>query len=82
MLFADDVPPNLISALAAIATALVGAWLTVRVHKIDRSARRLRRRIRHERARCDGLEQRLGEVEQALADCEKHQKPHRPKPRR
>lgn len=82
MLFADVIPDNWPAALAAIVTALVGAWLSLRVHQIDAQARQLRRRLRAEKHRCDSLERRVGELEKSLAACLRSKKPHRPKPRR
>ncbi len=71
MLFADELPATWIQAVAAVATAAVGAWMTVRIHRIDRESRRNRRRQREERARCDGLEVRVTELEKALSACQR-----------
>ncbi len=71
MLFADEPPATWVQALAAVATTLVGAWMTVKLHRIDREARRVRHKMRAEKARCDGLEVRVEELEKALSACQR-----------
>jgi hypothetical protein len=77
MLFAEAQPETWFQAAAIIAVALVGAWTTVRVHQIDRRARRSRRRARLEKRRCDSMERRVGELEKALSACLARHKPRR-----
>jgi len=82
MLFAEAAPETLAQVAAIIATALVGAWTTIRVRQIDRAARRSRRAQRAERARCDLLETRVGELETSLGACLKRHRSRRVNPRR
>lgn len=81
MLFADAQPETWVQVVAIVATAVVGAWTTIRVKQLDRQSRRQRRRAAEERKRCDGLEHRVAELETALRACVRSRKPRRPKSR-
>lgn len=69
MLLANAQPESWLQVAAIVAVALVGAWTTVRVHRIEQHAKRSRRLSRAEKQRCDGLERRVVELEKALSAC-------------
>lgn len=71
MLYALDMSPDTISALQAVAIAIVGGIVAVRIRKLDTEQRRARRAAREEKRRCDGLEKRVKELEEQLQRCVK-----------
>lgn len=82
MLLANAPPETLLQVAALLVTTLVGAWLTVRLRQVDQQAKRHRRLSRAEKERCDGLEVRVVQLEEALAACLERRKRPRPNPRR
>jgi hypothetical protein len=82
MLPAPVPPDTWLQVAAIVATAIVGAWVTVRVAKLDRQAKHQRRLSRAERQRCNGLEARVIELEKALGACVEARKPRRARSRR
>lgn len=81
MLLADAPPESLLQVAALVVTAVVGAWVTVRVHRIDQQAKRSRRRAAEERKRCEAVELRVVELEKALTACLERHQPRRANPR-
>lgn len=82
MLLADAPPETLLQVAAVVITAVVGAWVTVRVHRIDQQAKRSRNRARAEKQRCDEVEKRVVQLEDALTACLERHRPRRTNPRR
>lgn len=71
MLLGAELSPDAISALQAVAIAVIGGIVAVRIRKLDTEQRRAARLAREEKQRCDGLELRVKELEEQLQRCVK-----------